>query len=379
MKIIVLGTGRVGSLIAADLAADKRFRVTVADINPKSLDNMKRKFALNTITSDLADQNKLIKLYKMFDMVVDALPGHFGFNAFKTAIEEGKQIVDIAFFEEDPFILESKARRKKVIAIMDCGLAPGLSNILIGHLSRTLDEIESASIYVGGLPVIRQWPYEYKAVFSPADVIEEYIRPARYLENGRMVTREALSDREYIDFPEVGTLEAFNTDGLRTLMKTISAPKMKEKTLRYPGHSEKIAVLRDTGLFSKVPIEVNGVKIKPIDFTSRLLFPKWELQEYEEDITIMRVIVDGYQNKKKYKYTFELIDRYDSNTKFTSMARTTGYTASIVVRLVAEGVYDQAGVSPPEYIGRRQNCVDFLLKELGNRGIKIQKRAEILS
>jgi len=277
--------------------------------------------------------------------------------------------VDIAFFPEDPFTLNKLAKEKGVIAIMDCGVAPGMSNILIGYVDHLLDETESVHIYVGGLPIVRQWPYEYKAVFSPLDVIEEYTRPARFVENGRVVTRPALTDLERVDFEGVGTLEAFNTDGLRTLIQTIPAPNMKEKTLRYPGHAEKMAVLRETGFFSQEPIKVNGISVRPIDVTASLLFPMWELKPDEEDITIMRVVVEGRRENKRLRYTYDLFDRFDRKTLTTSMSRTTGYTATAVVRLLAEGLYDRFGISPPEYLGQKPECVQFILERLKERGI----------
>jgi lysine 6-dehydrogenase len=242
-----------------------------------------------------------------------------------------------------------------------------------------LDEVHRAVIYVGGLPVIRDWPYEYKAVFSPIDVIEEYTRPARYIENGHQVTREALSDPELLDFPGVGTLEAFNTDGLRTLIHTIDCPNMKEKTMRYPGHIDKMKVLRETGFFSEEPLAINGSRIRPIDFTSKLLFPRWELKEGEQDLTVMQIIVEGSREGKYYRYKYYLLDRYNSMTKTTSMARTTGYTATVVTRMIGQGLYQEKGVSPPEYLGKKKECVQFILQSLKNRGIEYQETIEEIS
>ena len=198
-------------------------------------------------------------------------------------------------------------------------------------------------IYVGGLPEVREWPYDYKAVFSPADVIEEYVRPARYVENGRLVVRPALSDAELINFPGVGTLEAFNTDGLRTLTRTIAAPDMKEKTLRYPGHIEKMAVLRETGFFSQEEIEVGGARVRPLDVTAKLLFPKWKMGPADRDITVMKIVVEGRKDGRDRRYTYDLLDRFDETTGVHSMARTTGYTATVAARMLARGLYRRQG------------------------------------
>jgi saccharopine dehydrogenase-like NADP-dependent oxidoreductase len=233
-----------------------------------------------------------------------------------------------------------------------------------------LDKGEQVLIYVGGLPVIREWPSDYKAVFSPMDVIEEYIRPARYIENGVQMVRPAMSDPEYVFFPEVGTLEAFNTDGLRTLTTTLDARNMKEKTLRYPGHREKMAVLRALGFFSKeAKLAFNGTRISPLELTAQVLFPHWKPEEGEHDITIMQCIVEGMQAGRKMRTTIDLVDRYSPVTGVLSMARTTGYTATLAARMIADGLYTRRGISPPEFLGKHPACVDYLLSGLAERGV----------
>ncbi|MCP4370746.1 MAG: saccharopine dehydrogenase family protein [Deltaproteobacteria bacterium] len=369
MKILILGAGLVGGPMAIDLAKDSKFNITLADINKDSLDKIGVKNKISTIQKDLSDSESIKEIVKDFDIVLNAVPGFMGYNTLKAIIESGKDVVDIAFFPEDPFVLDKLAKKNNVTAIMDCGVAPGMSNVLIGYIDHLLDKTETAIIYVGGLPEVRQWPYEYKAVFSPIDVIEEYTRPARYVENGNLVIRPALSDAEYLDFPNIGTLEAFNSDGLRTLAETIDAPNMKEKTLRYPGHIEKMAVLRETGFFNKEEIDIKSIKISPLEFTSKLLFPKWQLKEGESDITVMRVIVEGTKDGEELRYTYDLLDRLDKKTNTHSMARTTGYTATMAIRMLAKGLYKEKGISPPEFIGRKPKCVRFILKGLEDRGI----------
>jgi YD repeat-containing protein len=375
MKIIVLGAGLVGAPMAIDLAKDAEFDVTIADINSDNLNKLTSN-NVSTIKKDLSDVQTVKELVKDFDMVLNAVPGFMGYNTLKTIIESGKDVVDIAFFPEDPFSLDELAKNHNVTAIMDCGVAPGMSNVLIGYVDNLMDKTETALIYVGGLPEVREWPYEYKAVFSPIDVIEEYTRPARYVENRQVVIRPALTDAEYLDFPNVGTLEAFNSDGLRSLADTIDAPNMKEKTLRYPGHIDKMAVLRETGFFNKEEIEIKGVKISPLEFTSKLLFPKWQLKKGEVDVTVMRVIIEGIKDGENLRYTYDLYDRLDEETNTHSMARTTGYTATMAVRMLAKGMYKEKGISPPEYIGKKSDCVEFILKGLKDRGIIYKENIE---
>jgi len=369
MKVIILGAGLVGAPMAFDLARNGEFEVTVADLGQQALEKFSNRPDILTVQRDLSNPEYVKGLVKDFDMVLSAVPGFMGFNTLKSVIEAGKNVIDIAFFPENLFDLDELARKNNVTAISDIGVAPGMSNILIGYVDSIMDKTERAVIYVGGLPKVREWPYEYKAVFSPVDVIEEYTRPARYIENGHMVTRPALSDPELINFDGIGTLEAFNSDGLRSLADTIDCPNMIEKTLRYKGHIDKMAVLRETGFFSKEPIKINGMMISPLDFTSKLLFPKWKLKKGEVDITVMRVIVEGEKSGKSYRYTYDLFDTLDPQTGVHSMARTTGYTATMAVRMIAAGLYDKKGVSAPEFVGKNKKCVDFILNGLAERGV----------
>jgi len=378
-KIIVLGSGLVGAPMCVDLAKESHFEVTAVDIDIDSLKSLKKgNYLIKTIQDDLSKTEKVRELIKPYDVVISAVPGFMGFQTLKAVIEAKKNVIDIAFFSEDPFLLDVLAKRNEVTAVVDCGVAPGMSSILVGHVNQLLDETHNVMIYVGGLPEVREWPYEFKAGFSPIDVIEEYIRPARYVENGRLVVKPALSEPELIHFPGVGTLEAFNTDGLRTLATTISAPNMKEKTLRYPGHIEKMAVLRETGFFDKDKITINGAKIRPLDLTARLLFPKWKLNGNDKDITIMKLIVEGKKAEKKLCYTYELLDRHDSSTNTHSMARTTGYTATLVLRMIAQGLYKRQGVSAPEFIGQQPECVHYVLSGLKDRGVVYKETIEVI-
>ena len=376
MNILVLGSGLVGGPMAIDLSKNKKFKVTVADIDATSFKKLEKNYQVRGIQKDLSDADEVKKLVAGYDMVVSAVPGFMGFRTLQAIIEAGKNVVDIAFFIEDPFALDKLAKKMNVTAIMDCGVAPGMCNILIGYVDKILDETENVAYYVGGLPEIREWPYEYKAVFSPVDVIEEYTRPARFIENGQPVTKPALSEPERMNFLGVGTLEAFNSDGLRSLLHTVKARNMKEKTLRYPGHIEKMAFLKDSGFFSQEPVEIQGKMIRPIDFTAKLLFPKWKLNEGEVDLTVMKVIVEGRKGRKKLRYTYDLLDKYDPVTGIHSMARTTGYTATVALNMINEGIYTHKGISVPEYIGKQPECVKYMLQGLKKRGVIYKEKIE---
>jgi len=378
MRIIILGAGLVGNVIARDLAEDPDTEVTVADINQEILDKLRRDFDIDTVNADLSNINLIKDLIKDFDLVIGALPGFMGYQTLKTVIEEGKNIVDISFFEEDPFTLNELAIEKGVTAVMDCGVGPGLSSIVLGYVDTILDNTTKFLFYVGGLPVERDWPFEYKAPFSPIDVIEEYLREARYIEEGEIVLKPALSEPELIDFPEVGTLEAFNTDGLRTLIQTMNIPYMKEKTLRYPGHIEKMRMLRETGFFNKEAINVNGKEIRPIELTSKLLFEQWKLNEHDEDLTVMRLIIEGEKDGKKLRYIYDMIDKFDKEKKIISMARTTGYTCTAVARLVGSGKYKKKGIIPPEFLGKDHEAYSSIIEYLWKRNVILKESIEEL-
>ncbi len=363
--VIVLGAGMVGRAIAIDLA--QRYDVTAVDVNEQALDPLKD-HTVQTVVADLSRTETLRRLVSEYDLVIGAMPGFLGFQTLQTVIECEKDIVDISFLPEDPFPLDALAKEKNVTAVIDCGVAPGMCNILLGYHNARMT-VERYECLVGGLPVKRSWPYQYKAPFSPIDVIEEYTRPARFVENRRVITREALSDPEYIEFDEIGTLEAFNTDGLRTLLTTMKIPNMREKTLRYPGHTEYIKVLRETGFFSREPIDINGTRVSPLDVTTRLLFPKWRLDPDEPEFTVMRVTIQGLENGQRKEYVYNLFDRFDPQTKTSSMARTTGYTCTAVATLVLGGIFTQKGIIPPEYIGADERCFRAVLEYHKERGI----------
>lgn len=374
-KIVVLGGGMIGSIIAADLAAETNYSVTIADIaaKPASLSD-----GIHREVVDLSAPRDVTQYVHSFDMVVGALPSQMGYATMEAVIEAGKDYCDISFMEEDALELDSLAKARGATVVFDCGVGPGVSNALTGYADRRLDHTESVEIYVGGLPVERRWPFEYKAAFAARDVINEYLRPARLVENGAVVVREALSEPELLDFAGVGTLEAFNTDGLRSLLKTIDAPQRKEKTMRYPGHIEMMRVLRHIGYFSEEKIDVgpDGLAVSPLDVTAALLFPKWTYQPGEADLTVMRVIVSGHQDGAACRYQWDLLDRFDCQSGQTSMARTTGFPAAIVTRMIAQGLFRNEGVQAPEKLAKVDGLVEMLLAELKERGVHYSQRVE---
>ena len=370
-KIIVLGAGMVGSAMAIDMA--KVHHVTVTDINLEALKKVKKKCdGVSIMELDVTDKKVLQSALKNIDLVICAVPGFLGFETIKSIIEAGKNVIDISFFPEDALELDKLAKEKNVTAIVDCGVAPGMGNIILGYYNEKF-KITHFECLVGGLPKQKKWPFCYKAPFSPVDVIEEYTRPARYVENGQLVVREALTDCEYIEFDQVGTLESFNSDGLRSIIYTMPhIPNMKEKTLRYPGHVEYINVLKESGFFNSEKVDVNGSMVSPLDVTSKILFDEWKLGETEEELTVMRITLKGENEKVIYN----LYDEYDPTTQTSSMARTTGYTATAAANMFLDGIFSAKGVFPPELIGKYKSCFDYILRYLEERGVQYVKTSE---
>lgn len=368
-KAVVLGAGMVGSTMAWDMARIG-YDVTVVDAREDALARIAALCAAKTVRADMLDRSALRGATDGADVVLGALSSAIGLEIMRRVIELGKRYVDIAFMAEDASTLDALAKEHGAVVVYDMGVGPGMSNVLIGHAAARMQPCQRIEILVGGLPVVRRWPFEYKAPFAPSDVIEEYVRPARLVEHGKLVVKEALSEPELVDLPGVGTLEAFNTDGLRSLATTLDAPFMRERTLRYPGHIALMRAFRETGLFSSEPIEVGGAHLSPLALMEKLLFPKWSFGDGEEDLTVMQITIEGREGGKSVKRTWDMFDRADRATGFRSMSRTTGFPATIAADLLARGRFAAPGVHPPEVLGRVEGLRDHFLQELEGRGVR---------
>ena len=377
-KVIVLGAGMVGSAMAIDMA--KQHQVTLTDLSRSTLNKVKDKFSDLAIQQlDVTDVKALQRIVKQHDLVINAVPGFLGFETLRAIIEADMNVIDIAFFPENSLELDALAKKHNVTAIVDCGVAPGMDNVILGYYNEIM-KLTDFECLVGGLPKTKKWPFCYKAPFSPIDVIEEYTRPARYVENGEVVVREPLTDCEYVEFDKVGTLESFNSDGLRSIIHTMpNIPNMKEKTLRYPGHVEYVKVLKESGFFDTEKIMVKGNMVSPLDFTCQVLFNEWKLGDTEEEITVMRVTLKGKNaSGQKEELVYTLHDEYNTETETSSMARTTGYTATAAANLFLEGLFSKKGVFPPELVGKHRACFNYFLSYLAERNIHYTKSTRLI-
>ncbi len=378
-KILILGAGRVGRVIARDLHEDPAVELTVADARDEWLRSLARRHGFATVTADLSDPSRVRDLASSHDLVVGALPGHMGLATMEAVIDAATSMVDISFLPEDPRHLDARAREKGAVVLYDMGVAPGMSNVLLAAGVEELAPATSARYLVGGLPVVRRLPWEYEAPFSPIDVLEEYTRPARFLSGGSPCVRPALSDLELFHFPGLGTLEGFLTDGLRSLLDTVDCPNIEEKTLRYPGHSERIRLLLDSGFLDDREISVGGKTVNVRDFTFALLDPAWQQADPPHELTVMRVevsgsLAEGSRTGEPRRLAWDLLDRTDRASGETSMARTTGFPAAICARHILSGSAPLSpGVHPPEELARSTSFVETLLAELADRGVSYEK------
>lgn len=365
---IILGSGMVGQVMARDLAGE--CRVTLVDACQEALADLPRavKESAETRLVDCSDQEAVTALAEEADIVLGALPSHLGLKALECVVSTGTDYCDISFMAEDGRAHNDLAISAGAVAVIDCGVAPGMSNMIAGHAAATMERCDDIVIAVGGLPRDPEPPFFYKAGFSPGDVLQEYTRPARVVIDGETVTHKALSDPVAIEFSGMPALEAFTTDGLRSLADTLDVPQMIEQTIRYPGHRDLMQTMRDMGLFSPESIIVDGEPVIPLNVTSAVMFPLWTYQPGEEDLTVMRITATGVDGGEAVTRVWELTDFYDPKTRHTSMSRVTAIPCTIVARMILDGRFDP-GVHVPETLGGMEGVLNEVLAAHQARGI----------
>ena len=362
----MVGAGMQGRVAAWDLSKAGH-DIVVLDFNLESLRKIKKSANIKTHTFNVKKRARFIKFMKNFDIIVGALPSAFGFYTMECALKAGVDLVDMSYAPEDPFLLDKDAKKKKIRIVPDAGFAPGLSNILVGEVYKYFGGIDNLRILVGGIPQKPQPPFNYHITWSPADLIEEYTRPARIIKNHKTITVKALSSIEVFTIPKLGRFECFYSDGLRTFIKTIkNVTNMEEKTIRYPGHAKIFETIIDCGFLSEVPFAIGKKLYKPKNFT--LEFLKNVLTRGDKkDLSIL--IIEIEKNRQKKRLT--CIDYYDEKNKISSMARMTAYTGSIITQCIKR--YQGFGVIPPEYLGMDKNLCKFIKDELKKRRIIIKE------
>jgi saccharopine dehydrogenase-like NADP-dependent oxidoreductase len=351
MNILVLGGGAQGRVIARGLALAARgsLNVTVADQRDPRLPERAN---LAWAEADCADPGTLVRLLREYDLAVGALPARFGFGVMRAAIEAGRNLVDVSFCAEDALDLDSSARAAGVTIIPDAGLAPGISNLVTGEAYARRGPPHELLIMVGGVAQDPSRPYGYVVTWSLEDLNEEYLRPARIVRGGERITVPVFSGLERVQVDGVGEMEAFYSDGLRSLMDTLPGiAEMGEKTLRWPGHADAVRPLVDTGRLVE-ELRARCVLDPPLDLVALVVRLKWA--DAEEVTT--------------------LVDRYDPATGSTAMSRTTAYTTLATALMVASGLVPPAGVQPLERVARNANAFGFLTGQLAAYGVELHQQ-----
>ena len=381
MRMLVLGAGLQGSACAYDLLQDKEVaQVRLADLRINHLPSFLAPYSgrrLLPTPVDVRDEEAVRGLLRECDAVTSALPYYFNFDMASLAVDEGVHFTDLGGNTEivnQQRTLDSEARRKNITVVPDTGLAPGMVNILAEYGIRQLDTVDAVRIYVGGLPQEPEPPLNYQIVYSLEGVLDYYTTLSWVLRGGKRTQVRALSEVEPVRFGDgVGTLEAFHTaGGLSTMAFRYEGkiPVMEYKTLRYPGHAERMDVIRELGLLELDPVEVKGQKIVPRDAFMAIVGPRLTKPE-GRDLVALRVTVTGRKGGTPKSLTWELIDRYDEEHHLSAMMRTTGYSLSITAMMQVRGDVKPAGVHTPD------ECVpaEKYIAELAKRGVQIRQMA----
>lgn len=361
MNIVILGAGRQG-MAAGILLKKHNHDVAFAELSTKGIEYA-RSNGFECISADLALADNITDVIADFDIAVCALPARMGTLAHKAAIAAKRNLVDVSYSEDNPLDLDKKAKDAGITILPDCGIAPGLSNMLTGRIYAALDKPPYLGVFVGGIPEQYFPPIGYSVTWSPADLIDEYIRPARIIENGKIVTVDALSGIEDFDFPGREGLECFFTDGLRTLLHTLpGVNSMIEKTVRYKGHAQAMKLLSEMGFFND-----RCGDISPRDVTQCILSG---IKTDMKDILIMRI--EGRTPNRYVSY-----DIYDiAHGEFSAMERCTGFSLAAFTMLLAEGHIDAKGIIPPEILGMDEGNTVFVMDILKKEQISISLNNE---
>jgi len=378
MRMLVLGAGLQGSACAYDLLQNPDVsQVRLADLRFDHLPEFLKPLSgprLIPTTLDVRDREAVLAVMRESDAVMSAIPYYLNLQLTEWAVEAGVHFCDLGGNTEIVFQqkeLADRAKAKGVTVIPDCGVAPGMVNILAEHGIRQLDTVESVRIYVGGLPQKPEPPLNYQVVYSLEGVLDYYTTRSWVLRNGRRSQVTALSEREPVEFPApVGTLEAFHTaGGLSTMAFRYEGkiPEMEYKTLRYPGHAEIMETIRDLGLLDLDPVDLDGIKVSPRDVFVAAVGPK--LAKKGKDLLALRVTVRGTKGGEPAERRFDLVDRYDEMHGISAMMRTTGYSLSITGQMQVRRETGPPGVWTPD------ECMpaEAYIAELRKRGIELKE------
>jgi len=369
-KVFVLGVGNIGFPAALDLR-ERGYHVVLADASPRRLKELSGKYGFDSVVVNALSPTALFDLADEADLVVVALPGGVAFRALANLLDAGvRRVVDVSFFPEDPFLLEREAGRRGAVLVVDAGVAPGLSNILVARSVAELGEPPHVRVYVGGLSADESAPLGLAHTWNLEDLVDEYVRPARAIQGGRIVERDPLDDSAVVSLPGLGLFEAMPTDGLRTLLRTMRGKvrSLAEYTLRYPGHVEKMKFLRALGLLSNARVAAGGCSVEAKKVLAKLL--EGALRGYRRDRVVL--MTEAYAGGRGVAYVLD--ERYDSEREMTAMAKVTSSVLASLAEMVASGELSKAGVVPPEVVGEDEALFRRFADLLSKREVRLERR-----
>jgi lysine 6-dehydrogenase len=379
MRMLVLGAGLQGSACAYDLLQNPDVtEVRLADLHTDHLAQFLAPFSGDRLIFtplDVRDREAVGALMRQCDAVMSAIPYYFNYELAEKAVDAGVHFADLGGNTEIVFkqkTLDQKAKEKKITVIPDCGLAPGMVNILAEYAIQQLDAVQSVRIFVGGLPQDPEPPLNYQIVYSLEGVLDYYTTLSWVLRDGKRTQVKALSEIEPVQFKgRVGELEGFHTaGGLSTMAFRYEGkiPTMEYKTLRYPGHAKIMEAVRELGLLELNPVDVKGVKVVPRDLVVAAMGPRLT-KPNARDLVALRVFAEGTKAGKPKKIGWELVDFYDEENGISAMERSTGYSLSITGQMQARGEIGKSGVFTPDEAMPPQKYID----ELAKRGVMIRE------
>ena len=377
-KFLVLGAGKMGAVLAKDLIlSNDQSMVTLVDIDFERLKQARDFIAsdrLVPLQRNIEDKSQREGLFKEQEVVLAALLHKHSLVILEEAVKQGVHLIDLVGDKPlERLAYDEKAKKKGITVIPGCGVATGIDNICVGRGVSLLDETQEAMIYVGGNPIHARLPLKYSILYAADSLLDFYERKTIILERGRIEEVRALSGIESIEFPPpFSEMECFYTDGLSSLIHTMQGRikgSLAEKTVRYPGHARAVKSLKAWGLFSREPLRVGRNEVVPREFLRTILDEKWKLGK-EGDVTLMRVVVSGKKSGQPINHIFEMVDYFDPEKQYTSMAKTTCFPASIAAQMIVAGKIIKRGVLFPENVFQDELFAPFV-KALKDRGVVI--------
>jgi len=375
LNVGIFGSGVVGSAILQDCINNQRIsKIFVYDKSKARINQLRNKFRTDKCEFKAMDFTKEETDISELDLIFGALPGVMGLKFMKWTIQKGVNVVDVSFTPEDPLQLDKLSKDASVTVIPDAGFAPGFTNLIVGdYYFNEFNRLNEVKIYVGALPEQPESPLMHTITWSVPDFVEEYTRPARIIQDGKVISVEPLSTIEKVEIKGLGRFEAFYSDGLRTLLHTVKVQSMAELTLRFKGHLQIMKILKALGLLSDEEIRVNSREVKPKSVLTKLL-EKYK-KDNIRDFIVMQIEAQGVINNTESTKSMLMIGKFDEENNISAIGISTGYSATAFGQLILEKRIREYGVIPPEIVAKEKENVTFIKNYLSkHKTIEIMEK-----